>query len=71
MASIAGTLERIKEDLQPFLPEADIRAACHEVGPTWRERQCGVKTVQLFILQVLCFNTADLREAGSLLEELD
>lgn len=59
MASIAGTLERIKEDLQPFLPEADIRAACHEVGHTWRERKCGpVKTVQLFILQVLSFNTA-------------
>jgi DDE family transposase len=59
MASIAGTLERIKEDLEPFLPEADIRAACHEVGHTWRERKCGpVKTVQLFILQLLCFNTA-------------
>jgi hypothetical protein len=59
MASIAGTLQRIKEDLEPFLPEADIRAACHEVGHTWRERKCGpVKTVQLFILQILCFNTA-------------
>ncbi len=59
MASIASTLERIKEDLEPFLPEADIRAACHEVGHSWRERKCGpVKTVQLFILQVLCSNTA-------------
>jgi hypothetical protein len=57
--ALAATLERIKEDLQPFLPEDGIRAACHEVGHTWRERQCGpVKTVQLFILQVLCFNTA-------------
>jgi Transposase DDE domain len=59
MASIACTLQRIKEDLEPFLPEADIRAACHEVGHSWRERKCGpVKTVQLFILQLLCFNTA-------------
>jgi hypothetical protein len=59
MASIACALERIKEDFEPFLPEADIRAACHEVGHVWRERKCGpVKTVQLFILQLLCFNTA-------------
>ena len=59
MASIAGTLERIKQDLQPFLPEAEIRAVCQEVGHTWRERKCGpVQTVHLFLLQVLCFNTA-------------
>lgn len=59
MASIASALQRIKEDLEPFLPEADIRAACHEVGYNWRERKCGpVKTVHLFILQILCFNTA-------------
>lgn len=59
MASIAGTLERLKQDLEPFLPEVEIRAACHEAGYSWRERQCGpVKTVHLFILQILCFNTA-------------
>lgn len=59
MASIACTLERIKEDLEPFLPETAIRQACHEAGHTWRERKCGpVQTVHLFILQVLCFNTA-------------
>ena len=32
MASIAGALERIKQDLEPFLPEAEIRAACREAG---------------------------------------
>jgi hypothetical protein len=59
MASIASTLQRIKEDLEPFLPEADIRTACRETRHRWRERQCGpVNTVHLFILQVLCFNTA-------------
>lgn len=59
MASIASTLQRLKEDLQPFLPEHEIRAACHEAGYTWRERKCGaVTTVHLFLLQILCFNTA-------------
>ncbi len=59
MASIASTLQRLKEDLQPFLPEPEIRAACHEAGYTWRERKCGaVTTVHLFILQILGFNTA-------------
>jgi hypothetical protein len=52
-------LARIKEDLQPFLPEGSILAAAHEAGHHWRERQLGpVQTVHLFILQVLCFNTA-------------
>jgi hypothetical protein len=59
MASIASTLQRLKEDLQPFLPEEDIRAACQQAGYTWRERKCGaVTTVHLFLLQILCFNTA-------------
>jgi Transposase DDE domain len=59
MASIACTLERIKEDLEPFLPETEIKQACDEAGHKWRERKCGpVKTVHLFIVQVLCFNTA-------------
>lgn len=59
MASIASALQRLKEDLQPFLPEQEIRAACQEAGYTWRERKCGaVTTVHLFLLQILCFNTA-------------
>jgi hypothetical protein len=59
MASISSTLERIKQDLEPFLPQALITRACKQVGYRWREREYGpVRTVQLFILQVLCFNTA-------------
>ena len=59
MPSIAATLERIKQDLQLFIPEADVTAACREAGHRWRERKCGpVKTIHLFLLQVLCFNTA-------------
>lgn len=59
MPSIAATLERIKQDLQLFIPEADVTAACREAGYQWRERKCGpVKTIHLFLLQVLCFNTA-------------
>jgi Transposase DDE domain len=59
MASIASTLQRLKDDLQPFLPEQEIRAACQEAGYSWRERKCGaVTTLHLFLLQILCFNTA-------------
>jgi hypothetical protein len=59
MASIARTLGRIKEDLQPFLPDELILHSCREVGHRWRKRQFDpVATVHLFILQVLCFNTA-------------
>jgi hypothetical protein len=59
MASIASTLERLKEDWQSFLPEQEIRAACQKAGYTWRERKCGaVTTVHLFLVQILCFNTA-------------
>jgi hypothetical protein len=59
MASLACTLDRIKQDLEPFLPQASIAHACDQAGYTWRERDYGpVRTVHLFVLQVLCFNTA-------------
>jgi hypothetical protein len=59
MASVASTLERIKRDLHAFLPEQSIEAACSKAGHRWRERKLGpVKTIHLFIVQVLCFNTA-------------
>jgi hypothetical protein len=59
MASVARTLRRIKEDLNPFLPEESILDSCAEAGHTWRTRKLGpVETVHLFIVQVLCFNTA-------------
>ena len=59
MASVSSTLARIKEDLQPFLAEESILIACRQAGHHWRERVLGpVQTVHLFIVQVLCFNTA-------------
>ena len=59
MASVSGALTRIKEDLRPFLPDESILAACRQAGHRWRERELGpVRTVHLFILQVLNFNTA-------------
>jgi len=67
MASVARTLARIKEDLQPFLPQQSIEQACREARHRWRRRQLGpVETIHLFIVQVLCFNTAmtALRHVG-------
>jgi hypothetical protein len=59
MASVSRTLARIKEDLDPFLPEESILSACRQLGHEWRERALGpVQTVHLFVVQMLCFNTA-------------
>jgi Transposase DDE domain len=59
MASVSCALLRIKQDLQPFLSEESIMTACRQIGHAWRDRQLGpVRTIHLFILQVLCFNTA-------------
>jgi hypothetical protein len=59
MATFSRTLERIKQDLEPFLPATSILAACRDGGHKWRERDYGpVRTVHLFILQMLSFNTA-------------
>jgi hypothetical protein len=59
MATIAGALARIKEDVGRFLPEESIEAACVAAGHRWRERALGpVRTVHLFVLQVLHFNAA-------------
>jgi hypothetical protein len=59
MVSIARALARIKDDVRAFLPDDSIRDACRAAGHRWRERQLGpVETVHLFVLQVLCFNTA-------------
>lgn len=59
MVSISGTLQRIKADLQRYLPEEAIVQACRQVHHRWRRRQLDpVTTIHLFILQVLCFNTA-------------
>jgi hypothetical protein len=59
MVSIARALARIKDDVRAFLPDDSIRDACRAAGHRWRERQLGpVETVHLFVLRVLCFNTA-------------
>src|SRR6266567_3438118 len=59
MASISRTLQRIKQDLEVYLPEKSIVAACRQAGHVWRERKLGpVPTIHLFVLQVLAFNTA-------------
>jgi uncharacterized membrane protein YgcG len=59
MASIARALARIKDDVRAFVPDESVRRACRDAGHRWRERQFGpVETVHLFVLQVLCFNTA-------------
>ena len=58
-ATISAVLQRIKSDLQEFLPDAVVLDACRQVGHVWRRRQLDpVLTLQLFILQVLHFNTA-------------
>ena len=59
MAIVSCALERIKKNLDLFLPEEAIVSACREAKHLWRQRMLGpVETIHLFILQVLCFNTA-------------
>jgi len=59
MASISRTLQRIKDDLHPFLPDEMIFEACSRAGHAWRQRLLDpVVTLHLFILQILNFNTA-------------
>lgn len=59
MASVASSLERIKRDLEPHLSPDMIESACRDAGHVWRERKLGpVRTVHLFVLQILHFNTA-------------
>jgi len=59
MARVLGILSRIANDLEQYLPEESVLATFREVGHVWRERQLGpVRTLHLFILQVLACNTA-------------
>jgi hypothetical protein len=58
-ATISAVLQRIKSDLQEFLPDAMVLDACRQAGHVWRRRQLDpIQTLHLFILQVLHFNTA-------------
>jgi hypothetical protein len=57
--SIARALARIKADVRSALPDASIEQACARARHAWRERLLGpAATVHLFVLQVMCFNTA-------------
>ena len=59
MASIAGTIGCIKENVATYLPEQQVLDACRHSGHLWRERKLGpVETVHLFVLQLLHGNTA-------------
>jgi len=59
MARVLSILSRIANDLEQYLPEESVLATFREVGHAWRERQLGpVRTLHLFILQVLACNTA-------------
>src|ERR1035437_7989596 len=59
MVSIAKALGQVKEDFRNPLPEQSILDVCKQVGQTFRRRLLGpVKTVYLFLLQVLHGNLA-------------
>ena len=59
MARVSAILARISSDLQHYLPDRSVLAAFEAAGHEWRERQLGpVRTLHLFILQVLACNTA-------------
>jgi hypothetical protein len=59
MARVSSILTRISNDLDQYLPEPSVLDAFRAAGHVWRERQLGpVRTLHLFILQVLACNTA-------------
>ena len=59
MVSIRRVLARIKDDWTAFLSEEHLTRVCREAGVTWRNRTLNpVRTIYLFLLQVLHGNTA-------------
>jgi len=59
MAIVSRTLERIQQDLRPFVSDQDILDACRQAGHPWRKRLLDpIVTVHLFVLQIVHFNTA-------------
>lgn len=69
MASISLALARIKQDLRAYLPDHDIEQVCRDNSYCYRRRALAPPAlVHLFVLQVLCFNTAitHLRHLGSM-----
>jgi hypothetical protein len=59
MAIVFASFDRIKLELDRYLPATQVEQICRDSGHRWRERQLGpVLTVQLFVLQILNCNTA-------------
>ena len=59
MATFSFALERVKQELDKYLPASVIESVCVAAGHRWRRRKFDpVFTIQLFVLQVLHFNTA-------------
>jgi hypothetical protein len=59
MASIIGTIDRVKRDVPGWLDKALIHEACAAAKHRWRERTLDpVTTLRLFVLQVLHGNAA-------------
>lgn len=59
MASISRALERIKQDLDRYVPEEQILQACRQIGHRWRKRQFDpIRTLHCFLLQILWGNLA-------------
>ena len=59
MATFSAALQRVKQELDQYLPAPVIERACVAAGHRWRRRKFDpVFTIQLFVLQVLHFNTA-------------
>jgi hypothetical protein len=59
MVSISRALERIKQDLDRYVPQEQITQACRQIGHTWRKRQFDpIRTLHYFLLQILRGNTS-------------
>ncbi len=59
MPILFHALLRVKQDLGKLLPESLILDLARQAGPVWRKRVFDpVPAVQLFVLQVLHFNTS-------------
>ena len=59
MASISQALERIKQDLGNLIPAKTVERICRELKYKYRKRKLDpLTTIQLFVQQVLNYNTA-------------
>jgi len=59
MASISRALQRIKQELGNLIPAEAVERTCRELNYTYRKRKLDpLTTIQLFVQQVLNYNTA-------------